>query len=283
MPPRASWKGHLNISLVTIPVRLYHAITGINRVELNQLHDRGCGARIRHETICPRHGRVERKDIVRGYEIEPDRYVLIDDADLERIKLETTRAIEVLQFCPADEVNPVYLDTHYYVAPDGPVAAEAFAVIREAMRRTNHFAIGQVVMGGREKLLAVRPDGNGLTMSVLHYADEVQDASPYFDNVPAGVTNEGQLRLTEQLIRGMSAPFEPREYTDHYQEALLQVIKAQLAEEAVVVEEKKVRHLADFANALEQSVAATGAELRKKPPARSIRVIPDTQRRRKHS
>lgn len=283
MPPRASWKGHLNISLVTIPVRLYHAITGINRVELNQLHDRGCGARIRHETICPRHGRVERKDIVRGYEIEPDRYVLIDDADLERIKLETTRAIEVLQFCPADEVNPVYLDTHYYVAPDGPVAAEAFAVIREAMRRTNHIAIGQVVMGGREKLLAVRPDGNGLTMSVLHYADEVQDTSPYFDDIPTSVANENQLRLTEQLIRSMSAPFEPREYTDHYQEALLQIVKAQLAEETVVVEEKKVRHLADFADALERSVAAAGAELRKKPPARSIRVIPDAQRRRKHS
>lgn len=282
MPPRASWKGQLNISLVTVPIRLYHAVTGTSRVELNQLHDKGCGTRIRHETVCPRHGRVERKDIVRGFEFEPDRYVLIDDEDLERIRLETTHAIEVLQFSPAQELNPTYLDTHYYLAPDGPVAADAFAVLREAMRRTNHVAIGQVVMGGKEKLLAIRPHGNGLAMSTLHYADEIQNPAAYFEGIPAGAADDRQLQLTEQLIRMMSAPFEPRAFNDHYQEALLQVIKAQLAEAPVVVEEEKAPRVADFQDALDQSVAATGTELRKKPPARSIRVAPARQRKKKN-
>lgn len=281
MPPRASWKGHLNISLVTIPVRLYHAISGTSRIELNQLHDKGCGARIRHETVCPRHGPVERKDIVRGYEFEPDRYILVDDKDLARIKLETTHAIEVLQFSPEQEVDPTYLDTHYYLAPDGPVAAEAFAVVREAMRRTNQVAIGQVVMAGKEKLLVIRADGNGLAMSTLHYADEVQDPSAYFEDIPAGVTNDEQLRLSEQLVRVMSAPFKPKQFTDHYQEALLQVIKAQIAQEPVVVEEEKIPHVVDFMDALQQSVSAMHKEVRKKPPARSIRVIPERQRKKK--
>lgn len=281
MPPRASWKGHLNISLVTIPVRLYHAISGTSRIELNQLHDKGCGARIRHETVCPRHGPVERKEIVRGYEFEPDRYVLVDDEDLARIKLETTHSIEVLQFSPEQEVDPTYLDTHYYLAPNGPVAAEAFAVIREAMRRTNQVAIGQVVMAGKEKLLVIRADGNGLAMSTLHYADEVQDSSAYFEDIPAGVTNDEQLRLSEQLVRVMSAPFKPKQFTDHYQEALLQIIKAQIAQEPVVVEEEKILHVVDFMDALQQSVSAMHKEVRKKPPARSIRVIPERQRKKK--
>lgn len=283
MPPRASWKGHLNISLVTIPVRLYHAISGTSRIELNQLHDEGCGARIRHETVCPRHGPVERKDIVRGYEFEPDQYILVDDADLARIKLETARSIEVLQFSPEQELSPTYLDTHYYLAPDGPVAAEAFAIIREAMRRTNQVAIGQVVMAGKEKLLAIRADGNGLAMSTLHYADEVQDPSAYFEDIPAGVTNDEQLRLGEQLVRIMSAPFEPKRYKDHYQEALLQIIKARIAQKPVVVEEEKVAHVVNFMDALQQSVSATRKEVRKKPPARSIRVMPEKQRKKKGS
>ncbi len=281
MPPRASWKGHLNISLVTIPVRLYHAISGTSRIELNQLHDKGCGARIKLETVCPRHGPVERKDIVRGYEFEPDRYVLIDDEDLARIKLETTHSIEVVQFSPEQEINSTYLDTHYYLAPDGPVAAEAFAVVREAMRRTNQVAIGQVVMGGKEKLLVIRADGNGLAMSTLHYADEVQDPSAYFEDIPAGVTSEEQLRLGEQLVRIMSAPFKPKQFTDHYQEALLQVIKAQIAQEPVVVEEERIPHVVNFMDALQQSVSATRKEVRKKPPARSIRVVPERQRKKK--
>lgn len=281
MPPRAAWKGHLNVSLVTIPVRLYHAISGTSRIELNQLHDKGCGARIKYETVCPRHGPVERKDIVRGYEFEPDRYVLLDDKDLARIKLETTHSIEIVQFSPEQEVDPAYLDTHYYLAPDGPVAAEAFAVVREAMRRTNQVAIGQVVMGGKEKLLVIRTDGNGLAMSTLHYADEVQDPSAYFEDIPAGVSNDEQLRLGERLIRLMSASFKPKQFTDHYQEALLQIIKAQIAQEPVMVEEERIPHVVNFMDALQQSVSATREEVRKKPPARSIRVIPEKQRKKK--
>ena len=125
MAPRASWTGYLRLSLVTIPVRLYNAISSTNKVSLNQLH-KACNLRLRQQMVCPEHGKVEKEDIVKGYEFEKDRYVVVDDADLEKIRLETTKTIELIQFVDANELDPINFNTPYYVAPDGAVAEEGF-------------------------------------------------------------------------------------------------------------------------------------------------------------
>src|SRR5262245_42957900 len=133
MPPRASWTGHLRCSLVSLPVRLYNAVSSSNRISFNQLHSK-THRRLKQQLVEPELGPVDRSDIVKGYEYEKEKYVIIDDVDLEKVRLETTRIIELLQFIDEDELSLLYLDNPYYVAPDGPVAEEAFRTIREAMR-----------------------------------------------------------------------------------------------------------------------------------------------------
>ncbi|MBV8414692.1 MAG: Ku protein, partial [Verrucomicrobia bacterium] len=155
MALRASWSGYLKLSLVTIPIRMYNAIGSSSRVSLNQLH-KNCRHRVRQQLVCPEHGKLERDDIVRGYEYEKDKYIVIDESDLEKIKLETTKTIDLTQFVEAGEVDPMFFDKPYYVAPDGPMAEDAFRVVREAMRKSNKMGIGRVVMSGREHVIALR-------------------------------------------------------------------------------------------------------------------------------
>src|SRR6185295_3677563 len=148
MAPRASWTGYLRLSLVTIPVRLYNAVSSTSKVSLNQLH-KDCNVRLRQQMVCPEHGKVEKEDIVKGYEFEKDRYVVVDDADLQKIKLEATKTIDLIQFVDGTEVESIYFDTPYYVAPDGPVAQERFRILLLELRTAYQIAIGQVVISNR--------------------------------------------------------------------------------------------------------------------------------------
>src|SRR5688572_3704221 len=132
MPPRATWTGYLRLSLVAIPIRLYNVVSSTSKVSLNQLH-KDCHHRVRQQLVCPEHGTLEREAIVKGYEYEKDKYVVVDEADLEKVKLETTKTIELMQFVEDSELDPLYFNTAYYVAPEGPVAEEAFRILREAM------------------------------------------------------------------------------------------------------------------------------------------------------
>ena len=166
MPPRATWKGHLKLSLVTIAVRVYNATSSAGRIMLNQLH-KDCNCRLKQQMVCPIHGNVERGDIVKGYEYEKDRYVVIDPEDLERVQVETTKAIEITSFVDPGELDPIYLNAPYYLAPDGPVAEGAFRVIREAMLKTGKVGIGRFVIGGREHFVALDVKDRGLVMTTL--------------------------------------------------------------------------------------------------------------------
>jgi DNA end-binding protein Ku len=267
MPPRASWKGQLKLSLVSFPVRLHNVISTTERVSLNQLHA-GCNRRLRQQMICPEHGPVERSEISKGYEYEKDKYVVMEEADLEAVRLDTTKSIELVQFVDEEQLDQLYLNASYFVAPDGPVADEAFRVFREAMKRQKKVAIGRVVMSNRENIVALRPEGKGFVLTTLHYASEVRSAEPYFEDIKDGTINESHMKLAEQLIESNAAEFTPSEFNDRYQDALLDVIKRKLdGEKPVVVQHEEAGKVINLMEALKASVAE---QMRKKPPAESV-------------
>ena len=303
MALRASWSGYLKLSLVTIPVRMYNAISSTSRVSLSQLH-KNCQHRVRQQLICPEHGKLEREDIVKGYEYEKDKYVVIDESDLQKIKLETNKTIDLIQFVKPDEVDPMFFDKTYYMTPDGPMAEDAFRVVREAMRKANKMAIGRVVMLGKEHLIALRVQDKGFTLSTLHYASEIRQAAPYFEEIRNGEVDKDQLALATLLVENNTAAFDPGQFTDRYEEALLEVIKAKIAgSEPVVVQQVEAGKIIDLMSALKQSLAQTKPQKAvkkpvigtppvsagepaqrlkvKKPRAGSVRTIAQSQRKMK--
>lgn len=274
MALRASWTGHLKISLVTIPVRLFNAVSSTARISFNQLH-KDCGERIRYDLTCPVHGHVERAEVEKGYEFEKNRYVVIGDEDLEKVRLETTKVIELTQFVPFAEIPATYLDTPYYLAPDGRMAAEAFATFREAMRRGGRAGIGRVVLSGREKVVALTPLDSGLVLNTLHYAYEVRRPTAYFEDVPAEVKEDDQLALAEMLVQRMSKGFDPQAFEDRYQEQIMEIVRAKVAGRAPQISEpRQTAEVVDLMEALKRSLDQQGgapeaASAKKKPPARS--------------
>jgi len=276
MAPRASWTGFLRVSLVTIPVRLYNVMSSTTKTSLNLLH-KNCNLRLRQQMVCPEHGPVIKDEIVKGYQLEKDKYVVITPEDLEKVKLETTKTIELTQFVDAKELDPVYLNTSYYMTPDGPIAEEGFRIVREAMRKANKVGLGQVVILNKEHLAALQVRDTGFTLSTLHYAQEVRKAQTYFAEIKNGSVDKNQLALAEQLVNSLSAPFAPEKFADRYQESLIEMVKAKAEgsepQTAPKVERGKVINLMD---ALKQSIAKSRTE--KKPSARSIKT---TGRKRK--
>ncbi len=269
MPPRAYWKGQVKLSLVAFPVRLYNAISSSSRVALNQLHAE-CNSRIKSKTTCPIHGEIPRSDLVKGYEFEKGKYVVIDDADLERIKLESNRTLELLQFIDADELQPKLLNTPYYVAPDGALGEEAFAVIREALQRTNKVGIGRVILSNREHVFALQPEDRGFCMTTLRYAQEIKSSTSYFEEIGKHEIDDDQLSLAEELIRKHSAVFEPEQFKDRYRDGLMEVIKAKIeGAEPVVEQQAEAGKVINLMDALKQSVKAKPG---KKPPASSVKT-----------
>jgi DNA end-binding protein Ku len=254
-------------------VRLYNVINSSSRVSLNQLH-KGCNQRIRQQLVCAQHGKVEREDIAKGYEYEKDKYVVLEEADLEKVRLETSKVIDLVQFVDANEINPLYFESPYYMAPDGGIAEEAFRIIRDAMRKANKVAIGRVVMAGREQIVALRVHDKGFTLTTMHYANEVRAADSYFEEIADKEINKDQLALATQLIESTTAPFDASQFKDRYQDSLMDVIKAKIQGTApVIVQQAEAGKVIDLMAALQQSVAqAKSQKAAKKPPAASVKT-----------
>lgn len=258
MKPRSVWTGHLKISLLTIPIRVYTALNEADKITFNQLH-KDCHQRLKQQLVCPIHGKVERENIVKGYEVEKDRYVVMDSSDLDGVKLESTHTIDLAQFVKPDELEPVLLDVPYFVGPDGPVSVESFAVIREALQRAKRIGIGRVVLSGKEKAVAIKPLGKGLLMTTLRYAAELRQPSAYFDDLAQPQLDLGQLALARQLIENKTAKFDLAAYADRYQAALLDLIKSKLNGNAPIqVTAAPVGQIVNLLDALKQSVEETG-------------------------
>jgi DNA end-binding protein Ku len=258
MKPRSTWSGHLKLSLVVVPVRAYMAISTSEKISFNQLH-KTCHQRIRQKLVCPTHGEVTREDLVKGYEYATDKFVILNETDLEAVRLETTGTIELIQFVRPEELDPRYLDAPYYLGPDGPVAEEGFSVLREALRRAKRVGIGRVVLGGKEKLVAIKPNGKGFVFFTLRYATEVREAAPYFEDLAQSPVDVAQVALAQKLIEGKSSPLNLASFEDRYQAAVLDVIKAKVAgTEPVIVPRNDMGNVLNLMDALRQSVEQNG-------------------------
>jgi DNA end-binding protein Ku len=266
MPLRATWKGHLRLSLVSCPVRLYNATATGKRVSFNLLQQETHN-RVRMVPHDPERGAVDRSELVRGYEYERDRYVVVTDEDLAKVKLESSEIIDIERFVDAEEADLIYFESPYYLAPDGAVAEETFRVIRDAMRRKNKIALSRVVLSSREHLIAISVRDKGLMVTTLRTADEVRADEPYFADIREDAPEPELVELAEQLIDKKTGPFDPATFHDRYQDALLELVKAKIkGEEPVVAKAPERGKVINLMDALKRSV---GEEEERKPPATS--------------
>ncbi len=263
MAPRPSWKGHLRLSLVSCPVRLYPATSSSSRISFNQLH-RKTHNRINVKPVDPELGLVDRSDLVRGYEYEPKKYVIIEDEDIESVKIESSHTMNIEAFVAAGEVDPIWQDSPYYLAPDGAMAEETFVVLREALRRTNKLAIARLVLSSRERVVTIGARETGMFVQTLRNPNEVRASSTYFDEIAQGSPDAEMLQLAEALIAQKSTTFNPQAYEDRYEAALLAMIKEKLkGHKPVVAAEPEQANVIDLMAALKASLGQS------KPPAKS--------------
>jgi len=225
MAARAYWKGHLRLSLVTIGVELYTATSSASKISLNQIH-KPSGKRIKYQKVAPGVGPVDVNDIVKGFEVSKDNYVLLTSDELDQIKLESKETIDLVQFVDHCEIDPRYFEKPYYILPaEGNVAAEGFAVIRDALRETGKVGLGQMASRGRDHLVAIKPCGEGLLLEILRYADEIKDSDKIFDEVPEVKIDKEMKSLAKELIERKSAAFDPAVFESQYSDALRDLIE----------------------------------------------------------
>lgn len=227
MAPRASWKGHLRLSLVSCAVKMFPATSASERISFNQLH-KDTHNRINMKPVDPELGLVERSDLVRGYEYEDKQYIIIDDTDLEAVRIESNHTLNIEAFVDEDEVDVIYQDAPYYLAPDGAMAEETFIVLREAMRRSGKVAIARLVLSSRERVVTIGARENGMFVTTLRNPNEVRGTAEYFGNIPQGNPDAEMLDLAGKLIEQKVTSFDPKAYEDRYEVALMAMIKEKL-------------------------------------------------------
>jgi DNA end-binding protein Ku len=266
MRGRPTWQGHLKLSLVTCPVALYTATARVSDVHFNLLHA-STHNRIRMVPTDPETGPVDRAEIVKGYEVDKDRYVIVTDDEIRSVRLESTRTIDIERFVDVGDIDRMYWNDPYFLVPDGKLALEAYSVIREAMKATDRIALGRVVMHTRERLLAIEPRDNGLLAYSLRSYGEVRNPAEAFDDIADVKTDPAMVEIAEKIIAQQSGPFEPSAFKDRYEEALRALIaeKERGAGRTVTVEEPEDTKVIDLMQALRRSLGQTAAERR--PPA----------------
>lgn len=263
MAPRASWKGYLKLSLVSCPVRLYPATSTKERISFNQLHKKTHN-RINMKPVDPELGLVDRADLVKGYEYEDKQYVIIDDADLESVRIESNHTMNIEAFVDEKDVDVIYQDTPYYLAPDGAMAEETFVVLREAMRKSGKLAVARLVLSSRERVVTIGAREKGMFVCTLRNPNEVRGTAEYFDNIPQGKPEREMLQLAEALIQQKLTKFDPKAYEDRYETALMNMIKEKLKGHKPIVAAAPERgNVVNLMDALKASLGQA------KPPAKS--------------
>jgi DNA end-binding protein Ku len=277
MAARPTWKGFLKVSLVNIPVKVFPATESAASLSFNQLHAE-CQTRIQQKRWCPTCDKeVPHSDIVKGYEFEKGRYVVVTDEDIQKVRVESTRVIDLAQFTDETAIDPIYVDRAYYLAPDGPMATDAFAVMREGM--AGKVGIGKVALYGREYLVAVRPQKRGLVMYTLHHDAEIRSIEEIeeLNSVPSKVKPE-EMKLARQVVSTFDAELNLKDYKDEYKEGLRQIIDAKIAGEEVVAPEiQEPPKVVDLMEALRRSLDAVSSE--KKKPAKADLAKPAAKTR----
>jgi len=258
--PRSSWKGYLKLSLVSCAVALYNATSTAERVSFNTLN-RKTGNRLKQQMIdSGTEEPVDPSDRVKGYQVSKGQYVVVEDTDLEALKIESTKMIEIETFVPQPEVDQIYLDSAYYLAPDDRVAEEAFAVIRDAMAAKKVVGIGRVVLNRRERMVMLQPRGKGILATTLRYPYEVRQDAEYFSDISEIKLPAEMMGIAEVIIDRKSGHFEPATFTDRYEEAVVSLLKAKQAGQAFAVPEAPApSKVVNIMDALKRSLEAEGA------------------------
>jgi DNA end-binding protein Ku len=258
--PRSSWKGYLKLSLVSCAVALYNATSTAERVSFNTLN-RKTGNRLKQKMIdSGTEEAVDPSDRVKGYEVSKGQYVVVEDTDLEALKIESTKMIEIETFVPQSEVDQIYIDSVYYLAPDDRVAEEAFAVIRDAMAAKKVVGIGRVVLNRRERMVMLQPRGKGILATTLRYPYEVRQDSEYFSDISEIKLPAEMMGIAEVIIERKSGHFEPATFNDRYEEAVVNLLKAKQAGQAFAVPEAPApSKVVNIMDALKRSLEAEGA------------------------
>lgn len=278
MAIRSTWKGYLKVSLVNIPVKVFPATESGATISFNQLHGE-CRTRIQQKRWCPHCNReVPNSELVKGYEFEKGHFVVIDESDLEKVRTESTKVIDLVQFAEESAIDPMYVDRTYYLGPDGTVANNAFAVMRDGMK--GKVGIGKLALYGREYLVAVRSHEQGLVLHTLHHAAEIRSIDQVDELKSVGAPSRPEeVKLARQIIESFEGPLDLTTYTDEYQEGLRAIIDAKIAGREVVASQavETPANVVNLMDALRKSLDAVSA--RKKKPAKAVAEKPAAKKR----
>ena len=221
---RSFWKGHLRLALVTIPIRLVSATASEDKIAFHQV-DRESKQRIRYQKVTAESGKpVKQDDIVQAFDVEPGNYILLEDDELDALKLSTRHTVELFEFVDACSIDPLYFDRPYYVLPDGDVAEEGYRVIRDALQASKKYGIGQLAMRGRENLVALKPCGAGLLLETMRYESEIKAADAVFASIGSEKLKSGLIEMAQKLIEERSSEFDPSSYKNHYAQAVKELV-----------------------------------------------------------
>ncbi len=270
MAPRAYWKGYLKLSLVSCPIALYPAASSSEKVSFHRINKK-TGNRLKQQLIDSETGDlVERENVGRGYEVGKGQYIQIEDEELEKIKIESTHTIDINSFVPRQEIDDRYLDSPYYITPTDQVGQEAFVVIRDTIRDKKMVALGTVVLTRREHVVMLEPFDKGLLATSLRYPYEVRDAKGYFDEIPDMKLPKEMKDLAAHIVENMASHFDPTKFEDHYENALVELLRAKQAGRSVETKEEPQPHR--VINLMDALRASIGAETKKKPAAASTKA-----------
>jgi DNA end-binding protein Ku len=273
---RPVWKGQLRLSLVSIPVEMFTATKADAKPRFRQIHE-PTGKPIHYEKVVDGVGAVEKDEIRKGFEYEKGDYVLLTDDEIDAVKLETRKTLELVQFVDEGEIPPLYFDTPYFIAPADELAEDAFRVVRDALRKAKKIGLGQLALRGKEYLVAIRPCGKGILLETLHYADEIKKADSFFSEIAAQSTDPDLLDVATALIEKKSAKFDAKVFKDHYQAALRELISRKLKSKgkkvATEIEEPsrtpRGDNVVDLMAALKKSLEGDSGKTATKAPAKS--------------
>lgn len=262
MAPRAYWKGYLRLSLVSCPIELFPATSEREKVRFHQIN-KNTGNRIRYQKVDAETGdEVDTDDIVKGYEIAKGEYIEIEPEELDAVEIDSSRMIDIDTFVPKEEIDELYLNAPYYIAPDGEVGAQAFAVIREAIKKEGMVALAKVVFTNREHVIALEPRGKGMVGVTLRYPYEIRDEKDYFDDIPNESVPKDMLELATHIVHSKAGHFKPDKFDDKYESALREIIKRkQHGEKIEAPKEREPAKVIDLMEALKRS--AKGAPARR--------------------
>jgi DNA end-binding protein Ku len=271
MAARAYWQGQIRLALVSIPVEIYTATKSGAQVSFHQIHEPS-GKRIKYEKVAPGVGPVDADEIMKGFEYEKGAYVLLDQDEIDAVKLESKKTLELTQFVDADEIDVLYYEKPYFVVPADDLAEEAFIVLREALKRSRKVGLGQLAMRGREYVVSLKPCGRGMVLETLRYADEVNKAQGYFRDIPDSEPDPELLGLAQSLIDKKAGKFDPKIFHDRYVDALKDLIERKKKSKGRKIIDEEVDEKGDRGSNVIDLMAALKKSL-EKPGARSSAAV----------